>query len=255
MIGYRLSTTGLAKQPLYVRKIGLNLWSVEELCYYIHHYPALLDEDIIGLRLTRWLTEEFGLLSTSIRMEQGLRKGESLTDFLMPLFQDTGYLDAAAMRRFAAELRTLSEDSRAVRLKKMGDALVENGRPGEAQAVYRRAAGDNTVSPAFRAAVLHNSGTAAARLMEYEEARDLFLKAVRLVPSERHLRSLLAAMRLSMPEERYLEEAASYTDNDALILSCAEEVDQARREAETDFGGEERDLSLLREEYHRASGT
>lgn len=255
MIGYHLSQTGLARHPLYIRRIGINLWSVEELCYYVYTWPALLDEDILSLRLTRWLTEEFNLTGTSIRMEQGLKKGESLADFLMPLFQDTGYLDAVSLRSFSRELAALSEASRAVRLKKMGDALVDNGRFGEAEAVYRRAEEAGEKDPAFRAAVLHNCGAAAARLMEYEEAKRLFLMAVRLNPKPRYLRSLLAAMRLSMPEERYLEEAAAFTDDDALILEVQEETESMRREVERVIPEEEPDLGLLRKDYHRASGT
>ena len=255
MIGYHLSQTGLARHPLYIRKIGINLWSVEELCYYVYNWPALLDEDIISLRLTRWLTEEFNLLAVSIRMEQGLKKGDSLSDFLMPLFQETGYLDASSLRRFSRELGILSEDSRAVRLKKMGDALVENGRFGEAEAVFRRAQEEGEDDPVFRALALHNCGTAAARLMEYEEAKQLFLRAYRLSPKKQYLRSLLLAMRLSMPEDRYLMEAASFTDDDALILAVQEEADAARKEAEQAYREEEPDLLRLRKEYHRASGT
>ena len=137
----------------------------------------------------------------------------------------------------------------------MGDALVENGRLGEAETVYRRAQEAGADDPAFRASALHNCGTAAAHLMEYEEAKQLFLQAYRLSPKRQYLRSLLLAMRLSMPEDRYLVEAASFTDEDALILSVQEEADTARKEAELACREEEPDLFRLRKEYHMASGT
>ena len=61
MAYYELSRTGRTTRPYYLSSVGLNLYSVEELLFFLHRHPALIDEDIRSEKLLGWLAEEFGL--------------------------------------------------------------------------------------------------------------------------------------------------------------------------------------------------
>ena len=171
MAGYRLSRTGLAKRPFYLSSVGVNIWSVEELCFFLSRNAALIDEGIVSTALTRWLTEVFHLTQTALKMEQGMKGGRGAADFILPLFTALNYLSAQELRGFTASLRKVQEASFAGRLKMKADALVRNRRFGEAISVYHRAeeAGQHE-NAHFHAAVCRNCGVAAMRLLEYEEA-------------------------------------------------------------------------------------
>ena len=47
MSGYILCQVKRAKNPYYISNISTNIYSIEELCYYLYHNIYLLDETII----------------------------------------------------------------------------------------------------------------------------------------------------------------------------------------------------------------
>ena len=51
MSGYILCQIKRAKIPYYIVNISTNIYSIEELCYYIYHNIYLLDDTIINEQL------------------------------------------------------------------------------------------------------------------------------------------------------------------------------------------------------------
>lgn len=253
---HQLSRTGTAERPFYIRSTGIRIWSVEELCYYLSQNLALIDEEIAGPRLTRWLTEEFHLTSLSLAMEKGLRKENGLMDYLIPLFRDTGYYDTRELKKFSEALKTLEAAPAAERSLMKADALTRNRLYGEAEQYYRRAMlqtdpGDEEL----RARIAHNCGVAAAGLMEYDEALRQFRNALEIRDSRSNRAACLAVLRLTVPAEKFREEAKALDADENLIR----EVDEAIYKAMEVRYGEPEDLKRtvdeLREEYHRESGS
>ena len=58
MSGYILWQGKRAKNPYYISNISTNIYSIEELCYYLYHNIYLLDETIINEQLLVWMKEE-----------------------------------------------------------------------------------------------------------------------------------------------------------------------------------------------------
>ena len=61
MSGYILCQVKRAKNPYYISSISTNIYSIEELCYYLYHNIYLLDETIINEQLLVWMKEELHL--------------------------------------------------------------------------------------------------------------------------------------------------------------------------------------------------
>lgn len=61
MSGYILCQVKRAKNPYYISNISTNIYSIEELCYYLYHNIYLLDETIINEQLLVWMKEELHL--------------------------------------------------------------------------------------------------------------------------------------------------------------------------------------------------
>ena len=60
-MGYILCQVKRAKVPYYIENISMNIYSIEELCYYMYHNIYLLDETIINEGLCFWLRDELNL--------------------------------------------------------------------------------------------------------------------------------------------------------------------------------------------------
>ena len=256
MVGYRLSRTGIAGQPFFIQSIGINLWSVEELCWFLEHHPALIDETIIGTKLTRWLSEEFGLTEMALRMERGLRDGRGAAEYLMPLFTLTGYMTHHESLKMRAVLEKFTEATAAERSFRKGNALAANRKYGEAIASYEQAAGlTHERERGFLAKIFHNAGTAAMQLLEYDEAEAFFLKAYQADGTHARLRDYLTAARLAKPEERYFEEA-EIAGADEEVLAEVDSALKAAREQRPELPEDlQAAVRKLRLDYHREAGT
>lgn len=254
MVGYRLSQTGIAKQPFFLKSVSVNVWSVEELCWFLHRYPALIDESIVSLALTRWLAEEFHITETAIRMERGLKEGGHAEDFLLPLFSDMNYLPPRELRSLSEKIRDYRSAGPALRMKRKADALTHNRRYGKAVALYMRAL--EAVSGEDRklsASIHHNCGTALMQLLEYDGACAEFEKAVEERGSAHDRKAYLTAVCLAYPEEVFLAEAARMKADASLtgeIRAEAEAAADRSRLAPDSDGDLAAVLDELRASYH-----
>ena len=61
MSGYILCQVEKAKTPYYIENISVNIYSIEELCFYLRHNIYLLDETIINVELCHWIRDELEL--------------------------------------------------------------------------------------------------------------------------------------------------------------------------------------------------
>ena len=50
-----------AKIPYYFEKLGIQVWSVEELCYYLYKNLHLADDSLMNQGLCTWLGQELGM--------------------------------------------------------------------------------------------------------------------------------------------------------------------------------------------------
>ena len=61
MSGYVLCQIKKAKNPYYIESISTNIYSIEELCYYLQQNIYLIDNTIINEKLCDWIRDALGL--------------------------------------------------------------------------------------------------------------------------------------------------------------------------------------------------
>ena len=66
MSGYILCQVKRAKNPYYISNISTNIYSIEELCYYLYHNIYLLDETIINEQLLVWMFSRRSIIFPTI---------------------------------------------------------------------------------------------------------------------------------------------------------------------------------------------
>ncbi len=270
MTGYRLCTVKTAAHPFYVESVDLNLYTVEELCYFLYKNPYLIDEHLASAELVRWIAEDLGLGETALKMDMALRKDEALSEFILPLFQDTRYLEPVETRAFQRVLDSLSSGPMWVRLKKKADALAQNGCLGEALHIYFEAMDSISEQPDsdtvldFRAAVYYQIGVVNMHLFEYEDGCDSFLSACQTVQDEEHLKTYLTAyltaLMLTKPSEKFDAETdelltdGTFGIDDDLLLQVMERVEEVRTQAPPAVTDAGQTLRSIVREYHSAAG-
>ena len=226
MSGYILCQGKRARIPYYIENISTNIYTMEELCYYLNHNIYLLDETILNEGLCRWLLEELGLRRLYDKLYRMLDEKVSAGTFILPIFKEISYLSMEEFRELNARLQRLEEQPPLVRQKIKGDYLMENGKFVNAIRVYQKTLeglGEGNLGQQFAGTIWYNMGCAYSRLFQLEEAAECFLSSLRLTDSERCRKSYLTAACCGQPEGSW-EEAA------ARCGASREEVQAARRE-------------------------
>ena len=138
MSGYILCQTKKAERPYYIENISMNIYSIEELCYYLYHNLYLADHTIFNEELCSWIRDELELPHLAAKLKQNLERNVSIEDMVYPIFKEINYLTYEEMKSFNICLADFGKERQAVRQKRKGDALVENGMYVNAIQVYQK---------------------------------------------------------------------------------------------------------------------
>lgn len=244
MSGYILCQVEKAETPYYIENISVNIYSIEELCFYLCHNIYLLDETIVNEELCRWIRDELKLKRLYQKLYAILDKEHTVGDFILPIFKEINYLSLAEFREMNEKLQQFAEQPRIVRRKKKGDYLYENGKFVNAVKVYKKTlelreellkAGESlgNLGVQFVGSIYNNMGCAYGRMFQMEEAMECFEKAHRTLGSEASLRSLLFACWMSRSQEEY----ERFADRIGAGESVRRQVEETIRDARKDSGG------------------
>ena len=168
------------KRPYRIKALGISVYSIEELAYYIYGYLYFIDADFFDERLMSFIGEELGMA----RLEQKLRKwiadGSDMAQLLYMIEQESGYYTEAELAPFRARLDEMRREMPSERMKGKADLMLKNGWVRGAIKVYEEITAmspDKGMTPEFMGTVYYDLGAAYAGLFEYEKALACFEKA------------------------------------------------------------------------------
>ena len=265
MGSYILCQTKRADAPFYIENISTNIYSIEELCYFLYHNLYLIDQTVIGEDLCRWIEEELSLPGLAAKLRPHLGKYADIEDVLYPVFKEINYLTYEELRELNARLAKMDGESLRVRRKKKGDALVENGMYVNAIQEYQSLLQEEASPPEelpdedrrMNAVISHNLGCAYARLFQMEKAVECFWNAFLLSGQEKDLKTYLLAFRSIRTPLEYESRLNETEAGEEIRKEIQEELERFARIPETPVYGRNVDtlLERLTEEYHRSTGS
>ena len=92
MSGYHLCQVKKARHPYFIESISTNIFTIEELCFYLEKNIYLLDQTIINEKLLDWIRDELGLVRLYRKLYEQLENEETIGNFILPIFKEIGYL-------------------------------------------------------------------------------------------------------------------------------------------------------------------
>lgn len=198
----------MAATPFYIENASLNVYSLEELCYYIFHNTETLSPDFISEELLTWIDEELSFPSLADRL-RALK--ESDTPFhvqIETLLSSCGYLTPGEIKDTVREVMLFAGLSPAEKKKKVADQLLRNGRFRRAILTYQEILDSEDISRVFYGDVCHNIGYAYASAFLFREAAGYYRMAYERNTSTRSLSQMLFCL-MECDDEKAIEEAVA----------------------------------------------
>ena len=216
----------IAASPYYEEELSVNVYSLEELSYYIFHNVYLLNTDFMSVDLCKWIGRELSMKELSDEMLSLLRDNVPLHIFVGKLLNACGYLSATEIRDTTEIIAAFENKSDAERKKIRADRLLEKKRILEAIYEYEDLlSNDENSGGRLIGDIWHNLGMCYAKLFFFDYAKDCFKKAYQKNHRRQSLRSLLFTCRL-MEDEDAFSDALKY------FQIPKEEADIVRSEVE-----------------------
>lgn len=241
-----LASERVAEHPYYVEELDINLYTGEELCYYIYNNLMLIiGEDFVDEKLYHFLGEELGLTALVTKLRRWSRNARQ-SELLLVILQDIHYYRADELRNFQEQLGRIARATPEEQVKQKADYLMKKHRYYEALNLYDRLLpqrGEEPKDREFAGRIWYDRGSALASIFSYDQAVESYKQAYLLLEDETVLKKIYQISRVdeltSVPAELMNRIPDSTLDRwEAEYDEIAEQVR---------YGGKALDVSCLKE--------
>lgn len=226
-----------AKRPYEISRVHMRIYTIEELCYYLHNNLYLIDYTIMNRRLCDWLEDELELKDMAENLRKNLDQNASLEDFVLTILKGSDIYAPSELVKIQTLLGQLKNQKDVERSKYKGDTLFEAGEYASAILVYQAVLNiewDDSVNKTFYGQIYACLGAAYGRLFLYKEAAEMYHEAYRICEEPDMLKAYLYACMKGMPEEEYVKMLSGNPVFLGMNSLIKEEMKQVKRDVDMD---------------------
>lgn len=252
-----LCRESIAGMPYFVEGLSINLYSLEELSYYIANNTYLLEPDFMSEELCTWIDKELKRSELAEQLRDMIRENKKPAAFVRLILQDCGYCTPQEIQSICKILEELEQKSDFECNKLRADRLMERDKVLAAIYAYKRLLGTEdarTESPQTVGNIWHNLGCAYARLYLFDMAIDCFHMAYSLNHDVNSRREELLAYRCKRDESGFIKTALEYGMDEMQMQEIRNELTTASRCEETqEFEKHLEEIAKMPEQGERAA--
>lgn len=196
-----LCETTPAKTSYIFPNTKIEVFSYEELCYYVYNNIALISEEYIGVAMFNWIEEELKLpeLAEQLRVIKE-KETTDLTDLLTMILTYKEYYTIPEVKEFIFRMERMKGLTPPQFRKMQADGFLRYHKYLKAAAIYDEILDQypDMQNEKLLGAIYHNKAVAMAHNFELKAAMDAYLKAYELTRDSRSIYGyllLMAAMR------------------------------------------------------------
>lgn len=226
----------------------IEVFSYEELCYYIYNNIALISEEHIGVPMFNWIERELHLsdLAESLR---NLKEKDTtdLTDLLTAILTYKEYYTIPEIKEFILQIERMKGLSAPQYRKLQADGFLRYHKYLKAAAIYDEILDQysDIGNDKLLAAIYHNRGIAYANNFELEDAMESYRKAYELIGDVGTMYEYLLLLA-TMKDREDVEVMAKYYHAESMV----QPIYDAIKDAEEDVTGSPIYHRMERAMYH-----
>lgn len=200
-----LCLSSLAQAPYYVSCLGINVYSIEELCFLLSENAYILDNDLMDEKLCSFIDKQLKMKDLAQKLKKLIDEKKSIGEFVTTILEETGYLGDEEIAEVKQVLLDNAMLGFARKRKARGDNLLRSRKYTLAIDEYQYILSniDKAEETELYSSILHNIGTAYAHMFLFKKAAYYYREASDLTDNEESRMSYLMATRLTMHKDQY----------------------------------------------------
>jgi len=227
-----LSIGSLAQTPYYLSGLGINIYSMDELCFYLVRDSYILDNDLVDIKLCDYIEEHLNLKNIADTLREMIERNAAVGEVVTTLLEMTGYCKGEEIKKIERILVDNASLSSANKRKLRGDNLVRSSKFTRAIEEYQYVLSciSEEEEPQLYSSILHNIASAYAQMFLMDKAIEYYKRAYELDGNTESLILYLAAMRMKMKGEDFDRMAVRCGYEDRIILEAQRRLSTAKNE-------------------------
>lgn len=204
--------TKQAEHPFIFENTKVEVFSYEELCFYIYNNLAILNIEQISSKFVLWLKNELKLEALAKKILELRAANGSLEEILVEILVAKNYYTRNEVKEFITKFERLNLLRDYEKAKLQADGFLMYRRYLRAAAIYDDILKkEDTISDkTFLGNVYHNRGIALANNMELTGAKKSFLKAYELNENEESLKDYFVVLASHAPKNMIKAEVEKF---------------------------------------------
>ncbi len=241
-----------AVKPYYIEGICLNVFSLEELLYYLKGNACLLDRSIMNENLIRFIGEELKLEKLAKELTGLMNRNADTADFVCAILNYAHYGSEEELQELRKIIAGNSDQRDEIRKKTRGDFYFANGRYTAAGEEYMQALEETPEEDIpLRAALYHALGVTYVKAFLFSNAAKCFHEEIVLMGKGPAVRDYLLCLRMSADRQTYESEVLKLDPDPETVRETEELIKKAEETAESRMKELYRVRQNDRQEYRR----
>ena len=203
-----------ATKPYHFELTNTNIYTIEELCYYVYNNIYEITEAVFDTNLVLWLKNEIGMDEIAGKLENMIKNKNNLKDIVVSILCRADYYVEEQIRRVIETIDAINGLPEALKLKIKADNYLKYGYYSQALTEYEGIINSQharELSPGAYGDILHNIGIVNLRTAGYNVAASKFKEAYSKNAAKESLLSYLYALKLDKRDEDFEYEIKNYS--------------------------------------------
>lgn len=186
-----LCTNKVAKRPFIFLNTKVEIYSYEELCFYILNNTVLISKSSLGEKLFDWIRDELGMTELYQNLINIVNKKSTAQEVLIAIISAGRYCEIEEIGDYINAWKQYRALGKNQRKKLKADAYLSYRRYVKALSIYDEiieSLEDDLKDINLLGNVYHNKAVALANNLDVEGAKEYFLKAYECNKNEESLR-------------------------------------------------------------------
>ena len=224
----------IAKNPYHFNLTDTNIYSIEELCYYIYNNIYAITEAVFEPGLVLWLKNEINMDEIAAKLEGMIKNRNNLKDIVVSILCSADYYTENEIRKVIDTIDAIDGLPAGLKRKIKADNYLKYGFYSLALKEYEgiiNSPDAKALTPGSYGDILHNMGIVRLHITGYGAAAKAFKEAYSKNGTKKSLVHYLMALKLDKKDEEFEYEVINYSVNNDLIKEINNKIIFACEEA------------------------
>lgn len=206
-----------ADKPYFISEFNMNVYSIEEIAYYLYNNVYFVDRDFFNSELAAYIRDELHNPGLAQEMEKLIKFKGSYAEFVMLVIKAADYYDDGEIKELEYILEKIGNKSVDERMIIRAGILMKNHRYSSAFKVYKDILNKrNTakIPEETLSGLWYNMGIIYANRFEYRKAAEYFEKSCVSDVDDEKAKKLIMAYMMAGEDNKAAEKAALYGVSD-----------------------------------------